>query len=83
MTELDYPVYQAVVDVNTPVEYHYSLKSSSKTEEESFTRKATSSETLIEFFGRSITVKKHPLLPKIYETPSTIKQSKLYDGNLI
>jgi len=83
MTELDYPVYQAVVDVNTPVEYHYSLKTSSKTEEEKFTIKATSSETLIEFFDRSITVKKHPLLPKIYETPSTVKQSKLYDDTQV
>jgi len=79
MTLLEYPVYQATVNVNTPVNYHYALKTDSKTEEESFTRKATTSETLNEFYGRSITVKKHPLLPKIYEAPSTVKQSKLYD----
>jgi len=83
MTLLEYPVYQATVNVNTPVNYHYALKTGSKTEEESFTRKATTSETLNEFYGRSITVKKHPLLPKIYEAPSTVKQSKLYDGNYI
>jgi len=83
MTLLEYPIYQATVNVNAPVEYHYSLKTGSKTEEESFTRKATSGETLNEFFNRSYTVKKHPLLPKVYETPSTVKQSKLYDDTQI
>jgi len=79
MKLLEYPVYQAVVNVNAPVNYHYSLTVNGKTQEEKFTRKATSSETLNEFFDRSVTVKKHPLLPKVYESPSTIKQSKLYD----
>jgi len=79
MKLLEYPVYQAVVNVNPPVQYHYSLTVGGKTQVENFTRKATTSITLNEFFGRSITVKKHPLLPKVYETPSTVKQSKLYD----
>jgi len=83
MKLLDYPIYQAVVDVNAPVKYHYSLKTDSKTEEESFTRQVTESTTLNEFFNRAYTVKKHPLLPKAYETPSTIKQSKLYDDTHI
>jgi len=79
MKLLEYPVYQAVVNVNAPVKYHYSLTVNGKTQEEKFTREAKTSETLNEFFDRSITVKEHPLLPKIYETPSTVKQSKLYD----
>jgi len=83
MKVLDYPIYQVAVDVNAPVKYHYSLKTGSKTEEEGFTRQVTESSTLNEFFNRAYTVKKHPLLPKAYETPSTIKQSKLYDGNLL
>jgi len=80
MKEYDYPIYRAVIDVDAPVKYHYSLKTGSKTEEESFTRQVSKSETLNEFFNRAYTVKKHPLLPKVYESPSTIKQSKLYDG---
>jgi len=79
MKLLEYPIYQATVDVSTPVKYHYSLTINGKTEEESFTREATSSTTLNEFFNRSITVKKHPLLPLVYKTPSTVKLSKLYD----
>jgi len=75
MKLLDYPIYQVVLDVNPPVQYHYSLGN----EEEGFTREVTKTETLNEFFNRSYTVKKHPLLPKAYETPSTFQQSKLYD----
>jgi len=82
MKLLDYPIYQVVLDVNPPVQYHYSLENGSKSEEEGFTREVTKTETLNEFFNRSYTVKKHPLLPKAYETPSTFQQSKLYDGNI-
>jgi len=79
MKLLDYPVYQAEINVNAPVKYHYSLNINGKTQEEKFTRQAKTSETLNEFFDRSVTVKQHPLLPKVYETPSSVKQSKLYD----
>jgi len=83
MKLLDYPIYQVVVNVDPPVSYHYSLTTGSKVEEEGFTRQVTGTETLNEFFNRAYTSKKHPLLPKAYETPSTIKQSKIYDGNLL
>jgi len=79
MKLLDYPIYQVVVNVDPPVSYHYSLTTGSKVEEEGFTRQVTGTETLNEFFNRAYTSKKHPLLPKAYETPSTIKQSKIYD----
>ncbi|ORX41995.1 hypothetical protein BCR36DRAFT_416399 [Piromyces finnis] len=72
----EYPVYSVTVDVNAPVNYHYALGS----EEESFTRTLSSgTTTLNEFFKRKVTVKKHPLLPKAYDTFSTLKQSKLFD----
>lgn len=71
-----YPVYTTTVNVNAPVKYHYILGS----EEESFTRTLSSgSSTLNEFFNRKVTVKKHPELPKAFETFSTLKKSKLFD----
>jgi len=71
-----YPVYSVTVDsVNAPVKYHYVLGK----EEEKFTRTADSDTTLNEFFNRAITIKKHPLLPKAYESFPTIKKSKLFD----
>jgi len=74
----EYPVYSVTVDaVNAPVKYHYILGS----EEEKFTRTTENDTTLNEFFNRKITVKKHPLLPKAFETIPTLKKSKLFDGN--
>jgi len=74
-----YPVYSVTVDVSTPVKYHYALGG----KEESFTRTIDSSTTLNEFFDRPVTVKKHPTLPKAFDSVPTLKKSKLYDGNLI
>jgi len=74
-----YPVYTATVNVNAPVNYHYALGN----EEESFTRKATSSVTLNDFFNRKQTVKKHPLLPKAFESYTGTKKSKLFDDTTI
>ncbi|ORX85850.1 coth-domain-containing protein [Anaeromyces robustus] len=76
----EYPIYSVTVDnVNAPVEYHYILGS----EEEKFTRTADSDTTLNDFFNRSVTVKKHPLLPMAYDTLSTLKKSKLYDDTFV
>jgi len=73
----EYPIYSVTVDdVNPPVQYHYVLGS----EEEKFTRTTDSDTTLNDFFNRSVTVKKHPLLPMAYEVLPTLKKSKLYDG---
>jgi len=74
-----YPVYTATVDVDAPVKYHYALNG----KEESFTREATSDTTLNEFFDRKFTVKRHPLLPKAFESPSSVKQSKLFDDTFV
>ncbi|ORX77444.1 hypothetical protein BCR32DRAFT_295605 [Anaeromyces robustus] len=72
----EYPVYSVTLNsINAPVKYHYVLGK----EEEKFTRTANSESTLNDFFNRKITVKKHPLLPKAFETSSTLKQSKLFD----
>ena len=71
-----YPVYTATVNVNAPVKYHYVLGS----EEEKFTRTVNSDSTLNEFFNRKVNVKKHPLLPKAYESFANTKKSKLFDG---
>ena len=71
-----YPVYSVTLDISTPVKYHYALGG----KEESFTRTLSGKSTLNEFFDRPITVKKHPGLPKAFETFSTLKMSKLYDG---
>ena len=76
----EYPVYSVTVaDVNPPVQYHYVLGS----EEEEFTRTADSETTLNDFFNRSITVKKHPLLPMAYDILPTLKKSKLYDDTFV
>ena len=71
-----YPIYTATVNVNPPVNYHYTLNN----KEESFSRKATSDNTLNDFFDRKYTVKEHPLLPKAFETFDGYKKSKLFDG---
>jgi len=79
-----YPVYKTVVDnISLPVNYHYKIINDNEIKEESFSRTCQSSETLNEFFDRSITYKKLPLLPKVYETYSTFKKSKLFDDNFV
>jgi len=84
MTSEEYPIFKVVVnDVSAPVEYHYKLNDGTNMLEESFTRKCEQSETLNDFFDRSITYKKLPLLPKVYETSKNFKKSKLYDDNYI
>jgi len=73
----EYPVYSVTIDdVYAPVKYHYILGK----EEEKFTRIVDSDSTLNEFFNREVTIKKHPLLPNAFETLSTLKKSKLFDG---
>ncbi|KAG4105308.1 coth protein-domain-containing protein [Neocallimastix lanati (nom. inval.)] len=74
-----YPVYTATVNVNAPVKYHYVLGS----EEEKFTRTVNSDSTLNEFFNRKVNVKKHPLLPKAYESFANTKKSKLFDDTFV
>ncbi len=71
-----YPVYKVTVKVNPPVKYYYILNGI----EESFDRE-TNGDTLIDFFDRKITVKKHPLLPLAFNESPLQKKSKLYDGN--
>ncbi|ORX41996.1 hypothetical protein BCR36DRAFT_407251 [Piromyces finnis] len=77
-----YPVYSVTLnDVNAPVKYNYALGS----EKESFTRSlpAGSESTLNEFFNRSVTTLKHPLLPQAFPTFSTLKKSKLFDDTSV
>ncbi|ORY38487.1 hypothetical protein LY90DRAFT_330314, partial [Neocallimastix californiae] len=50
---------------------------------ESFSRKATSDNTLNDFFDRKYTVKEHPLLPKAFETFDGYKKSKLFDDTFV
>jgi len=77
MNKDEYPLYSLTLDdVSAPVDYHYVLGK----EEENFTRTVQSESTLNEFFNRKITVKKHPLLPLAFESLSTLKKSKLFDG---
>ena len=77
-----YPIYKVVVnEVSAPIEYHYKITKGKNVLEENFTRTCVESETLNEFFDRSITLKKLPLLPKVYETSENFNKSKLYDGN--
>jgi len=84
MTVDHYPIYKAIVeDVSAPVEYHYKLKKGTNIIEEKFTRICDDSETLNEYFDRSITLKKLPLLPKVYETSDKFNKSKLYDDNYV
>ncbi|OUM64121.1 hypothetical protein PIROE2DRAFT_9228, partial [Piromyces sp. E2] len=72
----EYPVYNVTVDVNTPVTYRYVLDGKT----ESFDRTLeTGTETLNEFYDRTVTVKYHPELPKAFESYPTMKNSKLYD----
>jgi spore coat protein CotH len=84
MTVVDYPIYSVKVpEVSPPVQYHYKLNNGVEVVEESQERTTELSETLNDFFNRSITITKLPLLPKVYETPNTIKKSKLYDDNYV
>ncbi|ORY24599.1 hypothetical protein LY90DRAFT_514490 [Neocallimastix californiae] len=70
-------------EVVAPIEYHYKITNGNEIKEEQFTGTSKSSETFNDFFDRSITYKKLPLLPKVYETYSTFKKSKLYDDNFV
>ncbi|ORX84240.1 hypothetical protein BCR32DRAFT_291466 [Anaeromyces robustus] len=84
MTTENYPIFKAVVsDVSAPVDYHYKLNDGVTITEESFTRHCEQSETLNDFFDRSITYSKLPLLPKVYETSPNYKKSKLFDDNYV
>jgi len=84
MTVDVYPVYKVVVnEISAPVDYHYKITNGEEIQEESFVRNSKSSETLNDFFNRSITYKKLPLLPKVYETYPTFKKSKLFDDNFV
>lgn len=76
MTEYEYPVYNATIDVDPPVKYHYILGDS----EEDFDRVVDGHFTLNDFFNREHTVIQHPLLPLAYNESALQKKSKLYDG---
>jgi len=78
-----YPLYSVDVDVKEfPVNYNYIIDyGNGNAEQEEFTRQRSKEDKpLNEFFGRSITVKEHPLLPKAFEEFPYAKKSKLYDG---
>jgi len=81
-----YPLYQKMLDINEfPVNYNYILDyGNGHAEQEEFTRqRSENEEPLNEFFGRSITIKKHPLLPNAYEPFKYFKQSRLYNDNFV
>jgi len=82
----NYPLYQKVIDINQfPVNYNYILDyGNGHAEQEEFTRqRSENEESLNEFFGRSITIKKHPLLPNAYPSFEYFKKSRLYDDNFV
>ncbi|ORX81429.1 hypothetical protein BCR32DRAFT_293284 [Anaeromyces robustus] len=83
----NYPLYKISVNVdNFPVNYNYILNDGEKDKEEKeeFTRQRTKDEyALNEFFGRSVTIKEHPLLPKAYESFKYATQSKLFNDNYV
>jgi len=81
-----YPLYQVTVDVQEfPVDYNYIVDyGDDDTEQEEFVRQRSKDDpSLNEFFGRSITVKEHPLLPKAYEEFPSLKKSKLFDDTFV
>jgi len=81
-----YPLYEVAVDVQEfPVSYHYILDyEDGQQEKEEFTRQRDKdAESLNEFFGRSVTVKEHPLLPKAFEEFPYTKKSKLFDDTFV
>jgi len=79
MKEEEYPIFTTTLDLHAPVNYHYALDG----KEEKFTRTLKIESTLNEFFNREINVKKHPLLPKAYESFAYTKKSKLYDDTFV
>ncbi|KAL6613666.1 coth protein-domain-containing protein [Neocallimastix sp. 'constans'] len=79
MTEYEYPVYNATIDVDPPVKYHYILGDS----EEDFDRVVDGHFTLNDFFNREHTVIQHPLLPLAYNESALQKKSKLYDDTFV
>jgi len=79
MKEEEYPIFTTTLNINAPVNYHYSLDG----QEEKFTRTLKEESTLNEFFNRKVNVKKHPLLPKAYETFADSKKSKLFDDTFV
>ncbi|OUM63569.1 hypothetical protein PIROE2DRAFT_61198 [Piromyces sp. E2] len=86
MAPQEYPLFKAEVDVDAfPVTYNYMVKfDESKTETEQFQRqREKGAESLNEFFNRSITVKKHPELPRAYEAFQYFEPSKLYDDSFV
>jgi hypothetical protein len=81
-----YPLYSVDVDVKEfPVNYNYIIDyGNGNAEQEEFTRQRSKEDKpLNEFFGRSITVKEHPLLPKAFEEFPYAKKSKLYDDSFV
>jgi len=81
-----YPLYKVNVDIkNFPVNYNYIIDyGNNEKEEEAFVRqRLEDDESLNEFFNRTITVKKHPELPRAYEAFPYFEQSKLYDDTFV
>jgi len=84
--EGSYPLYQVTVDVQEfPAEYNYILDyGDNDTEQEEFVRQRDKdAPSLNEFFGRSVTIKEHPLLPRAYNEFPYLKKSKLYDDTFV
>jgi len=82
----EYPQYKVKVNVDSfPVQYNYIVATDANNAvSEQFVRTRQKDEkALNEFFNRSLTVKKHPELPRAYEAFPYFEQSKLYDDSFV
>eukprot|EP00833_Pecoramyces_ruminatium_P013073 jgi/Orpsp1_1/1187105/evm.model.d7180000055460.1 len=81
-----YPLYQKTLEVEEfPVNYNYILDyGNGHAEQEEFVRQRLQDQVPYnEFFGRSITVKEHPLLPMAFEAFPYTKKSRLFDDSFV
>ncbi|KAG4108420.1 hypothetical protein H8356DRAFT_972453 [Neocallimastix lanati (nom. inval.)] len=81
-----YPLYSTIVELNEyPINYNYILDyGNGNTDQEEFVRQRNrDDEALNDFFGRSINVMEHPLLPRAYKQFPYFRSSKLFDDTYV
>jgi len=82
----EYPLYKVKVNVDAfPVNYNYivTLDANNAVSEQFQRTRQKDEKALNEFFNRSVTIKKHPELPRAYEAFPFFEQSKLYDDSFV
>jgi len=81
-----YPLYETSIDTSDfPINYNYILDYPDGTSvQEEFSRQRLKNEaSLNEYFGRSVTIKEHPLLPKAFEEFPYTSHSNLFNDNYV